>query len=43
MEGESRFFLHLSMSCCQWMLFGITESAGKVPEASSWIFGPKDK
>lgn len=43
MEGESRFFLHLSMSCCQWMLSGIAESTGKVPEARTWIFGPKDQ
>ena len=43
MEGESRLFLHLSMSCCQRMLFGIAESTGKVPEARTWIVGPEDQ
>ena len=43
MEGESRFFPHLSVSCCQWMFCGIAESAGKVPETRTWIFGPEDQ
>ena len=43
MEDEFCFFLHRSMSCSQWMLFGTAESTRKVPEARTWIFGPKDQ